>query len=203
VSKQLKNSPFYHYTDEELVRLYVETQRNIYFEHIYDRYVDKVYRKCLSFVKNDAQAEDYTHDIFLRLVLKLSTFKEHAKFSTWLYSITYNFCLDQVRSGKKMQEQELDENFDIEEDDEDSLDEIHGVALKKALASIPIDERSMLMMKYQDDFSIKDIAEHYKITESAVKMRLKRSKEKLKVLIQNGVLFWTILFLKIILFFKS
>ncbi len=204
MSKHLKNSPYYNYTDEDLVRLYVETQRNIFFEHIYDRYADKIFRKCLSFVKNEAKAEDFTHDIFLRLVLKLSTFKEHAKFSTWLYSITYNFCMDQIRGEKKMQEQPLDENFDLEEEDDDAeLIEVQSIGLKKALDKVPADERTMLMMKYQDDFSIKEIADHYKITESAVKMRLKRSKEKLKGLITNGLIFWSMLLLKILLFFKN
>jgi len=71
-----------HYTDEQLVRLYVDTQRNRFFEELYERYSDKVYRKCLSFVKNQAQAEDFTHDIFLKLIVRIGTFKETSKFST-------------------------------------------------------------------------------------------------------------------------
>lgn len=82
------------YTDEELVRLYVTTQRNEYFESLYSRYCDKVYRKCLSFSKDPARAEDYTHDVFLRLIMKIGSFREEAKFSTWLYSVTYNYCMD-------------------------------------------------------------------------------------------------------------
>nr|WP_299420591.1 RNA polymerase sigma factor [uncultured Emticicia sp.] len=198
-NKSLKNTP-----DEELVRLYVETQRNLYFEELYDRYVDKVYRKCLSFVKNEAQAEDFTHDIFLRLVLKIGTFKEHAKFSTWLYSITYNYCMDQIKIIKKQAETTLEENFDLEQEyDNAELVEIQAQDLKKALQKIDPNERAMLLMKYQDDFSIKEIADTLNITESAVKMRLMRTKEKLRKIYTENIVFFSIIIAKALWFWKK
>jgi RNA polymerase sigma-70 factor (ECF subfamily) len=200
----LKNKAFKVITDEELVRLYIETQRNAYFEELYDRYVDKVYRKCLSFVKNEAQAEDFTHDIFLRVVLKLGSFKEHAKFSTWLYSITYNYCMDQVRQAKRQAEVALDENFDLADDGYDlELAEMQTQGLKKALQKIDPDERAILLMKYQDDFSIREISETFKITESAVKMRLMRTKEKLKKIYTENIIFFFIILIKIIWFWRK
>jgi RNA polymerase sigma factor (sigma-70 family) len=200
----LKNKAFRHTTDEELVRLYIDTQRNIYFEELYDRYVDKVYRKCLSFVKNNAQAEDFTHDIFLRLVLKVGSFKEHAKFSTWLYSITYNYCMDQMRLVKKQAETALDENFDLEEQEDDTeLVEIQAHDLKRALQKIDSDERAILLMKYQDDFSIKEIADAFKISESAVKMRLMRTKEKLRKIYTENIVFFLLILIKLIWFWKK
>lgn len=200
----MKNNAFKGIADEELVRLYIETQRNVYFEEIYDRYVDKVYRKCLSFVKNEAQAEDFTHDIFLRVVLKLGSFKEQAKFSTWLYSITYNYCMDQVRQTKRQAEVTLDENFDLADDGYDlELIEMQTQSLKKALQKIDPDERAILLMKYQDDFSIKEIAETFKITESAVKMRLMRTKEKLKKIYTENVIFFLIILIKVIWFWRK
>ncbi|MFB0907317.1 MAG: sigma factor [Spirosomataceae bacterium] len=60
-----------------------------------------MFRKCYSFVKDTVKAQDYTHDIFIKLSVKIGTFKETARFSTWLYSITYNFCMDQLRLIKK------------------------------------------------------------------------------------------------------
>ena len=200
----MKNKAFRHTTDEELVRLYIDTQRNIYFEELYDRYVDKVYRKCLSFVKNNAQAEDFTHDIFLRLVLKVGSFKEHAKFSTWLYSITYNYCMDQMRLVKKQAETALDENFDLEEQEDDTeLVEIQADDLKRALQKIDSDERAILLMKYQDDFSIKEIADAFKISESAVKMRLMRTKEKLRKIYTENIVFFLLILIKLIWFWKK
>lgn len=200
----MKNKAFKVVADEELVRLYVETQRNVYFEELYDRYVDKVYRKCLSFVKNEAQAEDFTHDIFLRVVLKVGSFKEYAKFSTWLYSITYNYCMDQVRQVKKQAEIAFDENFDLEDDTEDlELVEMQTQGLKKALQKIDPDEKAILLMKYQDNFSIKEISETFKITESAVKMRLMRTKEKLKKIYTENIIFFLIIIIKVIWFWRK
>ena len=178
-------------TDEQLVSLFIETQKNLYFEQIYDRYCDKVYRKCLSFVKDDAKAEDFTHDIFLKLVLNLGSYKETAKFSTWLYSITYNYCIDQTRISKKYSEVGLDENFDLPDYDDDSeIAELEAQQLNKAMKEILPDEKSILMMKYQDDMSIKEISDSLNISESAVKMRLLRAKEKLRKVYLESVLFW-------------
>lgn len=185
-------------TDEQLVAHFIETQKNLYFEQLYDRYCDKVYRKCLSFVKDDAKAEDFTHDIFLKLVLNLASYKETAKFSTWLYSITYNYCIDQTRVSKKYAEVGLDDNFDLSDDDNDSeIAELEAQQLNKALKQILPEEKTILMMKYQDDLSIKEISNSLDISESAVKMRLSRAKEKLRKVYLEGTLFWGIIISKI------
>jgi RNA polymerase sigma factor (sigma-70 family) len=189
-------------TDEQLVAHFIETQKNLYFEQLYDRYSDKVYRKCLSFVKDDAKAEDFTHDIFLKLVLNLSSYKETAKFSTWLYSITYNYCIDQTRVSKKYAEVGLDDNFDVPDDDDDAeIAELEAQQLNKAMKLILPEEKSILMMKYQDDLSIKEISDSLDISESAVKMRLLRAKEKLRKVYLEGVLFWGVIIAKVASFF--
>lgn len=190
-------------SDEELVRLYVETQRNTYFERLYERYCDKVYRKCLSFTKDPLRAEDLTHDIFLKLVVKLSSFREQAKFSTWLYSITYNHCTDQLRSQSLRREVYMDdgwERLDVGNDDGlAELAEMEAKQLQKALRQLPLEEQTMLLMKYQDDISIRDIADLNGLTESAVKMRLKRSRDKLRKHYLEGAVFWLLVAIKVAL----
>jgi RNA polymerase sigma factor (sigma-70 family) len=186
------------YSDEELVRLYVDTQRNQYFEALYSRYCDKVYRKCLSFTKDPARAEDFTHDIFLKLIVKLGGFKEQAKFSTWLFSVTYNYCTDhtRVRRGSEVLAESIERLPDVEDDNEAEIAEMEAAGLRRALEHLTPDEKSLLMMKYQDDFSIRDIADMSKITESAVKMRLKRAKDKLRKHYREGVVMWLLLTLR-------
>jgi RNA polymerase sigma-70 factor (ECF subfamily) len=192
-----------NYTDEQLVQLYLATQRNQYFEEIYERYADKVYRKCLSFVKDQPKAEDFTHDIFLKLIVRIGTFKETSKFSTWLFSITYNYCMDQLRLSKKMAENELDEELEIADDGDESEElEMDAKKLKQALETISTQERTILLMKYQDDFSIREIADTFGLTESAVKMRLKRTKEKLRKYYLDSVVLWIILLGKLALLLK-
>ncbi|GAB4014814.1 RNA polymerase sigma factor [Spirosoma koreense] len=186
-----------NFSDEELVRLYVETQRNSYFERLYERYCDKVYRKCLSFTKDPVRAEDLTHDIFLKLVIKLSSFREQAKFSTWLYSITYNYCTDQLRSHNMRREVYMDDNWErleVESDDGlADLAEMEAKQLESALHKLAPEEQSMLLMKYQDDISIRDIAAINGLTESAVKMRLKRLRDKLRKHYLESAVFWLLL----------
>jgi len=190
------------YTDEELVHLFIHTQHNTYFEEIYQRYADKVYRKCLSFTKDPARAEDFTHDIFLKLILKLGTFKESARFSTWLYSITYNYCMDQLRIYKKRSEVYADEELEIPDDT--NLDvafeeqDVEAKRLTNALDHLQTEEKSILLMKYQDGLSIREIAGVFRITESAAKMRLLRSREKLRTRYLETIVFWGLLFAKLL-----
>jgi RNA polymerase sigma-70 factor (ECF subfamily) len=183
-------------SDEQLVSLFIESQKNLYFEQLYDRYADKVYRKCMSFVKDEAKAEDFTHDIFMKLVLNIASYKASARFSTWLYSITYNYCIDQLRVAKKYVEYSLEYDFDLAEDNDAELVELEEQRLRKALQKIVPEEKSILMMKYQDELSIKEIATTLDISESAVKMRLLRAKERLKKVYIESALFWGIIITK-------
>jgi RNA polymerase sigma factor (sigma-70 family) len=191
-------------SDEELVKLFIATQDNRYFEVIYDRYSEKIYRKCYSFVHNSAKSEDFMHDIFLKLLLSLSNFKETAKFSTYIYSITYNYCIDNIRQSKKLQEVEI--TGDFEEDDSSQWADIREMDIQKldnTLNKISLEDKSLILMKYQDDLSIKEIGDALNLTESAVKMRLKRAKEKVKNIYLANLLFWGVLLAKIILFLKD
>ncbi len=190
------------YSDEELVRFYLDTQRNSYFEALYSRYCDKVYRKCYSFTKSQVKAEDLTHDIFLRLITKLPTFKEEAKFSTWLYSVTYNYCMDQIRSKKNVEVYAEDAyekatDYSDEEADTAELAEMSARGLQKALEQLSPEDRTLLLMKYQDGISIRDIANVQGVSEGTIKMRLLRSREKLRKRYMESVIFWVIIILKL------
>lgn len=171
-------------SDEEVVALIVEAQNPRMVDVLYNRYADKVYRKCLSFVKDQGIAEDLTHDIFIRIYMNLGSFKGKAKFSTWLYAITYNFCVDYLRKNKKYKyiniedEQRIVDTMSVETIDD--LADIKASRLGRLLKEMKKEERMILIMKYQDGLSIKDIRDVLKISESAVKMRIKRAKEKVR-----------------------
>ncbi|GAB3555528.1 RNA polymerase sigma factor [Spirosoma fluminis] len=170
------------YSDEELVSNYLETQENDYFEQLYERYCHKVHRKCLSFTKDSSQAQDLTQDIFLRLMLKLKGFKQQAKFSTWLYSITYNYCTDQIRTPRYRQETLMDEGWETLNlnADDGVREELEAWQLQQAMLRLAPDDQDLLQQKYQEDLSIRELAIRHSITESAVKMRLKRSRDRLR-----------------------
>lgn len=133
-------------------------------------------------LKNEAAAKDATQEIFTKIFLNLSKFSERSKFSTWVYSITYNFCIDTIRKRKKEKKLFSDEIENapdiIEEISDDSLLQMEVKRLGKVLNEIPSGDRAVLLMKYQDEMSIKEIAEILDKTESAIKMKIKRAKHK-------------------------
>ncbi len=175
-------------SDEEVVAEIIRTQNAALVEVLYERYADKVYRKCISFVKEESLASDLTHDIFIKVYMKLSSYKGNSKFSTWLYAITYNFCVDYIRKNRKMKMVSIDDEErvkDMEVESVDDLAHIKGARLKVLLECIKPEERMILLMKYKDDMSIRDIQGVLKVSESAVKMRIKRAKEKIQLLYKN------------------
>ncbi|QRR03122.1 RNA polymerase sigma factor [Dyadobacter sandarakinus] len=170
-------------SDEELIRLFLTSRDNAHFERLYKRYVVKVHQKCLTLIKDPVLAQDLTQEVFYKLHQKLDTFRQSARFSTWLYSITYNMCMDQVRiSGRNI----INLHGDMTEFEDASEDlmldegELSIDMLRSALTKLKLDERAMLYMKYLDNKSIRDIAQIFEINESAVKMRLMRCREKLR-----------------------
>lgn len=178
------NESFLNLTDEELVEQIVKTKNAILFEVLYDRFSQVVYNKCLGFAKREEEAQDLTQDIFLKVYIKLGSFKGNAKFSTWLYAFTYNYCVNYVTrdTSKKIAQQSIpieeNENLLIEADDF-NLFQLRVDRLKICLENIPPEDKMILLLKYQDDAQIKDIALALEIGESAVKMRIKRAKGKL------------------------
>lgn len=176
-------------TDEELVAQIITSKNSSLVEIIYERYADKIYRKCYSFVKDNATAEDLTHDIFIKVYMNLSSFKQRSKFSTWLYSITYNFCIDYLRKKKKEQivyiEDQKELVGDMEVENASDLQHIAAGRLVKLLERVKAEDKMILLMKYKDNMSIKDIQRIFDISESAVKMRIKRAKAKVKTLYQE------------------
>ncbi|MDR7130858.1 RNA polymerase sigma-70 factor (ECF subfamily) [Algoriphagus sp. 4150] len=170
-------------SDEALVRLIVETRESSYYGILYDRYADKIYNRCLRFIPMKAEAQDLTHDLFIKLYYKLKSYEGRSSFSTWLYSFTYNFCLNHINRKHKVKqekEQALHEQMEIEEKeiDDSEILALKAEKLKVALDLIDPNEKLILLMKYQDEFSVKEIAESLQLGESAVKMRINRAKKK-------------------------
>jgi RNA polymerase sigma factor (sigma-70 family) len=169
-------------SDSEIIREYLRTQRQDYFSMLYRKYADKVYRKCITLLKDQGLAEDAMQEIFVKVMLSLANFNEKAQFSTWVYSITYNFCIDIIRKQKKTKNlfvDDIERAPDVADEIPDEfLRSMEVKRLKIVLDTIPADDHAILLMKYQDDMSIKDIADGMGKTESAIKMKIKRAKEK-------------------------
>jgi RNA polymerase sigma factor (sigma-70 family) len=168
-------------SDEEMIRQYFPNQPEQCFETLYKRYVNKVYRRCLSMVKDPSKAEDFTHDIFLKVFNKLNAFQERSNFSTWLYSIAFNYCADQIRLAKRLPMMRMEDGFDYAAADT-SDEQLYQEAIQlvsRAIEKLSDSEKALLHFKYEDGMSIAKIAHTCSLKESTVKMRLKRSREKI------------------------
>lgn len=173
-------------TDEELVFKIKLTNDTKLFSELYDRFSQVVFNKCYSFSKSKEEAEDLMHDIFVRLYLKIESFKGTSKFSTWLYSFVYNHCVNYVQrdSYKKLERvtvvtDEVKELDFCDEVEDNYLLSLKAKKLEKALQLVDSSEKIILLMKYQDGMSIKEIQRVLNLGESAVKMRVKRAKNKI------------------------
>lgn len=179
-------------TDEALVSEIVKTNDTLLFGVLYDRFANLVYNKCYGFAKDADEAKDLTQDVFLKLFVKLASFKGKSKFSTWLYAFTYNHCVNYVtrNTAKKFEKQSVDyadiENISEDYDESADFSDMRVDQLKKALELVSPDEKMILLLKYQDNLSIKEIEMVLGVGESAVKMRIKRAKDKLLTVYDNN-----------------
>ncbi len=171
-------------SDEETIRNLLPNQQNQCFETLYNRYVNKVYQRCLYMTKDSEKAQDFTHDIFMKAFDKLDAFQERSNFSTWLNTIAHNYCSDQLRLAKRLNTTPLDENHErnLSDSREANLQEETLQIFQRALTELSMKEQTLLRLKYEQGLSIDEIANIYKLKTSAVKMRLKRSREKLQQL---------------------
>lgn len=172
-------------SDEALVEAIVKTNDTLLFEVLYDRFALMVYNKCYGFANSEDEAKDLTQDVFLRVFVKLASFKGKSKFSTWLYAFTYNHCVNYVtrNTAKKIEKRSVSsDSIENIGEDVDSTFEFQSMKveqLKKVMELISPDEKMILLLKYQDNLTIKELSNALDIGESAVKMRLKRAKDKL------------------------
>jgi RNA polymerase sigma factor (sigma-70 family) len=179
-----KNNPPPPLTDEDLVQLYVSTQSSVYFDQIYERYATKVYGKCLTLLHCENAAQDALQDIFLKIFLNIANFNANSRFTTWVYAVSYNYCMDFIRKQRRtrdvFEEQDLDHYKDVKEVEDYEMTDIDSEYLPNILKYLSTEDRVVLLMKYQDGMQIKEICEVLEKSESAVKMQLKRAKHRAK-----------------------
>ena len=152
-----------------------------------DGYKDMVYTLCVRMVKNSMHAEELAQDAFLKAYQHIGSYRRESKFSTWLYRIAFNTCLSALRKNK-IAEVDIDEHHftseanlgpkTLEESDDGNL-------LKMAMDQLKKEEQVIIQLFFLEELSIKEIAEITSISESNIKVKLHRSKKKLKEIIEK------------------
>lgn len=157
------------------------------FEKIMSRYKKRVFNTVYRFVGNVQEAENLTQEVFLKVYQGIGSFKELSKFSTWLYRITVNLCLNEVKKTNKdssllipLQDYHCSDDttnftpYQIAER-KDFLDFV-----KKTIASLPPEQKAVVILYRYEELSYQEIADALDITVSAVKSRLHRARTTLK-----------------------
>jgi RNA polymerase sigma factor (sigma-70 family) len=169
-------------TDEELVAQLQKEMDAERFAILYDRYSTKVFQKCVGMARDRDLAKDLTHDIFLKVFVNLSKFDHRSKFGTWVYSITYNYCLDTLRKNRRYREEDIDEQTQDSRIDADGSEAallgLRAERLDLVLNEMDPADRAVLLMKYEDELPVTDMQAALGLGESAVKMRLMRARER-------------------------
>lgn len=175
-------------TDKEIINLILEGDRNLY-RKIVERYQTMVFRICIGFLHNKDDADDLTQDIFIQAYTSLSRFKGDSAFSTWLYRIAVNACLNRTRKtkfyflqvGDSVETKEISipvAHFD--EPDSILMRKEQQEIFQKALDSLKENQRTAIVLSKYDDLSQREIAEIMGISEGNVESLLFRAKANLR-----------------------
>jgi RNA polymerase sigma factor (sigma-70 family) len=174
--------------DEEIIRNILRGKKD-QFDILYSRYNRKVLDKCYSILKDREIALEVEQEVFSKVYEKLSGYKGMSSFSSWLYAITYNHCIEYLRHQKKLHYPDWNRSNVlpeiIDEIEETDINGLRYERLLKIMELIHPEEKALLLMKYQDNIPLKLIMSTFRISESASKMRIKRAKARVMYLYKN------------------
>lgn len=176
-------------TDEQLVRAYRSGDEAV-FTVLVDRYMKHLYHFVLQFVNDPATAEDIVQETFVKVWKHLSRFDETKSFKTWIFAIAKNTTYDALKKKKTLPfslfvdeegNNTLENRADESPQAEDVLDlEATAEVLKRVLSTIPPLYRSLLVLHYQEYFSLHEIAEILGEPYNTIKSRHQRALRALK-----------------------
>lgn len=179
--------------DDDLI-LQVSKGNSAALEELYNRYSQRLLHYLLHMLAANAdKAQDFLQDVFLKVIEKAFTFRPRYKASTWLFSIARNLCRNEYR---RLSTQATDSSDDLDgkiasqnwqtEDTDNFLDESNfKQTLLKKLYHYEPEQRSVFILRFQQELSIKEIAKIMNCAEGTVKSRLhyttKRLAEELQI----------------------
>ena len=171
-------------SDQELMRI-VQAGDFSPASEIYDRYSARIYNFTYRFLRNSEAAEDATQEVFVKMLKHASQFHGDAKLSTWLFSITANWCRDYLRKADNKAKEADDvlitlpapaelspeRNLERRQDEE---------RVRKALTALTPEQREAILLSRYQGLSYAEIAQISGCSEGAVKTRVFRAMEVLK-----------------------
>lgn len=151
------------------------------FDAKYNDYGKMLFKIAFLYVGNSADAEDILQDVFIKYLSGRYSFKNSDHEKAWFIRVTQNKALDFLkRKGRKNISLDDIENFTYEKND-------NSADILREILALPEKYKSSVILYYYNDYSVEEISKILKISKSAVKMRLKRSREILKTELEDYV----------------
>ena len=170
--------------DQHYINAVIEGDTNA-FAVLVDRYKGIVFSLSLKMLQNREEAEEAAQDTFIKIYKSLNRFNGASKFSTWVYKITYNNCLDRLKKQKRNRhvvainestEHEVKSLINILDTIEESE---RKQVIQDCLNLLTAEESFLLTLYYFNENSLKEISEIIGINDNNVKIKLFRSRKKL------------------------
>lgn len=157
------------------------------FEELVQYNTPFVMSVCLSLMKNKHDAEDACQEVFLKVWKSLSRFREESAFTTYLYTVSRNTCLDILKKNSKNECEEIPEVLADGNDtpEEQYIKHEFNELLEECLNALEENMRTVLLLREKAGLSYTEIAETLLISEGTVKSRISRAREKLLKLMKE------------------
>jgi len=162
------------------------------FGELVDMYKDKIHRLAVKMLQNPQDSEDIVQETFIRVYLNLNRYDDTKRFSTWIYRIGKNLCIDLLRKKKETYSLDLEASesyglsrYEVFSNDE-STPEAHAIrsedkqSVNRIIQTLPEKYKAVLIMHYMNDLSLQEISEKLKLPATTVKTRLHRGRDFLR-----------------------
>lgn len=179
--------------DEEIIKRVLDGEIDL-FEKIVEKYQNKVYGIIYHTIKNQNDVEDLAQEVFVKIYKNLSKFKGDSSLYTWIYKITVNLCLDELRKKRNIiyldekiatEEGELEKELPSNEKTQVEIYEEKELKEKlyKCIEKLPESQKVMIVLRDIKGFSYDEIAKITDIKIGTVKSQINRARLKLKDLL--------------------
>lgn len=161
------------------------------FAVLVERYQNMVYSLALKLLKKPEDAEEMAQDTFVKAYQKLNTYEGKSKFSTWLYSITYNACISELRK-RRIEFKSLDDR-QISDQDEQKMHDYYRETKKEdqekylnlALSKLSEDDQVLVTLYYYESQSMDEISAITGLTVTNIKVKIHRARKRMYSLLHE------------------
>lgn len=178
----MNTSQLSHLSDQQLVVLFQEGEKEAAFQVLYTRYAPAVTWGCYQITGRREEAMDISSEVFVKVFQKLHTLRESRTFRSWLFRIARNLSINSCLKLRREHCLPLETIRDMPEQEcspqEYDEKEAEMSRMQDALFALPPDAQALLTAKYLNGDSIQILMERYQLSKSAVKMRLARARLK-------------------------